>query len=57
MTCLMLRFISKLDFELTQYRTIELTPGLQFDHQVLKDTRETSRKADKSAIYVIVLIC
>lgn len=50
MTCLLLRLISKLNFELARFQTIELIRRLQFDHQALKDTKEMSRKADKLAI-------
>lgn len=47
---LLLRVISKLNFELAQFQTVELIPRLQFDHQAFKDTKEMSRKVDKLAI-------
>lgn len=50
MIYLLLRVISKLNFELAQSQTVELIPRLQFDHQAFKDTKEMSRKVDKLAI-------
>lgn len=57
MICLLLRLISKLILELTQFQTIKVLRGLQFDHQEF-NTKGTPRKADKSdTLPVKVLIC
>lgn len=58
MICLLLRLISKLDFEPTQFQTIELIPRLQFEHQALKNIDTKKAKKGRQIIHCVrVLIC